>query len=201
MAVIEQRSTVQIVGEARTVKGAVERFIDTAPDVTLVSLHPRGLDGLEVVRAIHAAAPDAFIVLYAAEETDALYTALDVGASDFVLEQAGSDDLIRAITAGRRGVPARVKRALAARAARPALTAREIAVLELITSGHRLRAISATLRISDHTVKVYLKSAYSKLGVHGRAAAVAAALRSGVVRLAPQRHASSVSAFPVSRTA
>ena len=194
IAVIERDPGLRVVAEARTVKGAVERYTDTAPDITLVSLQPRGLDGLDVVRAIRRADPHARIVVYAKDETEAVYAALDAGAAGFVLQTAGSCDLVRAMTDihGRHGVPLDVRRKLEARGSQPTLTSREIEILEMLTQGHRIRAISTSLRISDHTVKVYVKSAYSKLGVHGRAAAVAEALRRGFVRLAADRLAPAV---------
>src|ERR1044071_764091 len=81
VAVIEREPGLRVVAEARTIKGAVERYTDTAPDVTLVSLQPRGLDGLDAVRAIRRADPHARIVVYAKDETEAVYAALDAGAA------------------------------------------------------------------------------------------------------------------------
>ena len=63
VAVIEREPGMRVVAEARTVKGAVERYTDTTPDVVVVSLQPRGLDGLDVVRAIRRADPHARIVV------------------------------------------------------------------------------------------------------------------------------------------
>jgi two-component system NarL family response regulator len=194
VAVIEREPGMRVIAEARTVKGAVERYTDTTPDVTLVSLPPCGLDGLEVIRAIRRVDPHARIVVYAKDETEAAYTALDAGAAAFVLESAAPCELVRVMADihGRHGVPLDVRRKLEARGGMPTLTSREIEILEMLTQGHRIRAISTSLRISDHTVKVYVKSAYSKLGVHGRAAAVAEALRRGFVRLAAERPAPNV---------
>jgi two-component system NarL family response regulator len=190
-AVLEQDPGLRVVAEARTVKGAVARVADAMPDVAVVGLHPRGLDGLEAVRAILRADPRTRVVVYARAETDGVYAALEAGASAFVLEQARSCDLMRVIREAHRrnGVHDEVKQKLEARGGRPSLTSREVEILGLLTQGLRTRAISATLHISDHTVKVYVKRAYSKLGVHGRAAAVTEALRRGVVRLASGRHA------------
>jgi DNA-binding NarL/FixJ family response regulator len=204
VAVLERAPGVRVVAEARTVKGAVERVADAMPDVILVSLQPRGLDGLDAIRAIRRVDPHARIVVYATEDSDAVYAAIHAGATGVLLESGGSPELIRVITEvhRRHGLPLDdVKRRLATRSALPTLTAREIEILELLTQGLRIRAISAALRISDHTVKVYVKSAYSKLGVHGRAAAVTEALRRGFVRLSAERHTPDVAHFPMTRTA
>jgi DNA-binding NarL/FixJ family response regulator len=196
IAVIEQASRMRVVAEARTVKGAVERFLDTKPDVTVVSLQPRGLDNLQAIREIRRIDPGARIAVYARSESEAVYAALEAGATGFVLESAMSVDLIRLISDvhARNGVlPDDLKTTLEGRGeGLPTLTCREVEILELFTQGFRTKAVAAALRISDHTVKVHMKSAYEKLGVHGRAAALTEALRRGFVRLAPGRQPSRV---------
>jgi DNA-binding CsgD family transcriptional regulator len=64
----------------------------------------------------------------------------------------------------------------------PALTARELEVLQLAAQGSSSREIAETLRISPATVKTHLEHIYSKFGTRGRAAAVAHALRAGLIR-------------------
>jgi DNA-binding NarL/FixJ family response regulator len=194
-AVLEQEGGVRVAAEARTVNGALDRFIDARPNVTLVGLHPRGLDGLETIRAIRRVDPRARLLVYAEDETDAVYLALEAGAAGFVLGDATGAELVRVITAvhGRNAaVLDDIKGKLGARGDLPTLTTREVELLELLTQGLRTKAIAATLRISDHTVKVHTKSVYEKLGVHGRAAALAEALRHGFVRLAADRQGPTV---------
>jgi len=55
--------------------------------------------------------------------------------------------------------------------------------LECFAEGLRTRDIAATLRVSDHTVRMHMKNIYAKLEVQGRAEALAVALRRGYVRL------------------
>ena len=191
VGVIQRERGLRIAAEARTVEGAVEAFTRVRPDVTLVSLHPRGLDCLQTIRAIRAVDRRARIVVYASEETEAVYLALDAGAAGFVVRDAVPADLIRVIveTQGRSAPPSKgLRRTRKARGGLPALTAREVELLALLTQGLRTKALAAALGISDHTVKVHLKSVYEKLGVHGRAAALAEGLRRGFVRLAARHH-------------
>jgi len=193
VAIIEQQPGLRVAAQARTVEGAIERFVESKPDVTLLSLQPRGLNYLQIVRGIRRVNPRARIVVYARDETEAVYLALDAGAAGFVLKDAGSADLIRVIREvhGRSGGHLDdIKSKLEARGDLPALTTREVELLDMLTQGLRTKAIAATLRISDHTVKVHMKSVYEKLGVHGRAAALAEALRWGFVRLASAPHES-----------
>jgi DNA-binding NarL/FixJ family response regulator len=195
VAVIEREHGLRVVAEARTASDAVKRFADEAPDVTLIGLRSRGLDSLETILGIRGVDPRAPIVVYARDATEAVYLALEAGAAGFVLEDSPSADFVRVITDvhDRNGALLDdIRRKLEARGGLPTLTTREIEVLELFTQGLRTKAISATLRISSHTVKVHMKSVYEKLGVQGRAAALAEALRHGFVRLPSVRHAPGV---------
>jgi two-component system, NarL family, response regulator len=188
VAVLEQDPGLRVVAEARTVRGGLEGFTRTRPDVTLVSLQTRGFDGLQAIRAIRRVDPGARIVVYATDETEAVYLALDAGAIAFVLKDTDAAHLRRVIAdaSGQNGVQDDLKQTVEARS-RPSLTSREVEILELMTQGLRTTAIGATLRISDHTVKAHMKSLYAKLDVHGRAEALAQAIRRGFVRLAADR--------------
>jgi len=189
-ALVERGPGLRVAGEARTVAGALECFSKTRPDVTLVSLHTRGLDGIQLIRAIRSLDPRARIVVYGTDETQAVYFALDAGAGGFIPKNAVSADLTRIITEvhGRNGMPPdEIRSARDARSGGPTLTTREVEILELLMQGHRTKAIAATLRISDHTVKAHTRSIYEKLGVQGRAAALTEALRRGFVRLAARQ--------------
>ena len=186
VAVLEREPGLRVAAQARTVKSAVERYADTRPDVTLVSLRPRGLDCLEAIRSIRRLDPRARIVVYAGSETDAVYLALGAGAAGFVVKSADAADLVRVITDVHVQDVALLdgfRSKLDARTVPPPLSSREVEILEMLTHGLRTKAISTALRISDHTVKVHMKRAYEKLGVHGRAAALAEALRLGFVRI------------------
>lgn len=191
VAIIDQQPGLRVTGQARTVKTALESFAETKPDVTVISLQPRGLNCLQIVRALRRADPRARIVVYARDESEAVYLALDAGAAGFVLKDAPSTDLVRVIREvhGRNGgLLDDFRGKLEARGGLTTLTTREVELLELLTQGLRTKAIAATLGISDHTVKVHIRSVYEKLGVHGRAAALAEALRRGFVRLASEPH-------------
>lgn len=63
------------------------------------------------------------------------------------------------------------------------LTRRELEILELVGGGLTSRQIGARLRLSHHTVDAHVESARAKLGVHNRAAAVAAVLTAGLIPL------------------
>ena len=186
VAILEQQPGLRVAGEARTLRGGIECFTQVRPDVTVLNLQTRRFDSLQVIRAFRLVDPCARIVVYAMDDTEAVYLALDAGATAFVLKDAGAAELVRVITEvhGRNEQFLEgIRSKLEARSALPALTTREVEILELLAEGLRIKAISATLRISDHTVKAHMRSVYEKLDVHGRAEALAEALRRGFARL------------------
>ena len=81
-----------------------------------------------------------------------------------------------------RGSPARLRARRAHGAEQPALTARELEILRLTAEGCSAPDIAGALALSTATVKTHLQHAYAKLGVSERAAAVATAIRRGLLR-------------------
>ena len=103
-----------------------------------------------------------------------------------MLKGSPSDELtrvIRNVHAGERPLHPDVQARLESRAARPALSQREIAVLDLVSQGQRNKEIAAQLSISEETVHVHLKHIFTKLDVHDRTAAVYVALRRGIIHI------------------
>jgi two-component system NarL family response regulator len=195
VAFLESERSLRFTAEGCAVTDAVDSYTQDRPDVTLVSMQPRGLDCLRTIRGIRRVDPRARIVVYAREHTESVCLALEAGAAGFLLESDAPADLVRVVLEvyGRNGaLPSDAGHRRGVRPEQPTLTAREVELLELLTLGHRTKAIAASLRLSDHTVKAHMKSVYEKLGVHGRAEALAEALRRGFVRLAASHHLSAV---------
>ena len=82
-----------------------------------------------------------------------------------------------------RSIPARIESLLACRAALPALTPREVTVLELIGKGLRNKEIAVALNIGEETAKQHVKRILSKLEVTDRTAAINVALRRGIIHI------------------
>jgi DNA-binding NarL/FixJ family response regulator len=103
-----------------------------------------------------------------------------------VLKDTLTKDLIgviRQVHAGERPLPAEIVARLKDRARGPALTAREVEVLELMARGLANREIGLALTISDQTVHAHAKNIFTKLEVGDRIAAVTSALRRGIIHL------------------
>ncbi|WP_243639914.1 DNA-binding response regulator [Streptacidiphilus pinicola] len=128
--------------------------------------------------------PPAVLVLSAYSSDPDIFAAIDVGAVGFLGKETDPEALLAGIRAAARGET--VLGAAAVRRVRgnaPTLSAREVEVLQLLGEGLPNRQIAARLYISEATAKGHLASIYSKLGVDTRGAAVAMAVREGLLRL------------------
>jgi DNA-binding NarL/FixJ family response regulator len=185
--IIQMEPGVTVVAEGATGEEAVERFTRHRPDVTLMDLQLRGMNGLQAIRQIRQLQHDARIVVLTMYEGDEnIYHALQAGAMGYLLKDSVPEDLIRVIREvhnGQRSIPPLVQERLAARSNQPSLTGREMEVLEHLAQGMRNKEIAAALSISEETTRVHIRGIFHKLNVHDRTAALAEALRRGLVRV------------------
>jgi two-component system NarL family response regulator len=176
-----------VVAEASTGEEAVALHAQHRPDVTLMDLQLPGISGIDAIRAIRERDPGARIVvltMYYGDED--VYRAFRAGAMAYVLKDAVLDDLVRVlhdVHQGKRVVPAEIAALLDARASQPSLTSREHQVLELLVTGKRNKEIAEVLGMSRDTARAHVKSIFQKFNVHDRTAAMAEALRRGIVHL------------------
>ena len=177
----------EVVAEASNGEHAVAQFLASRPDVTLMDLQLPVTSGPEAIRRIRQLDDCARIIaltMYRGDED--IHRAFEAGAMGYVLKDTISDDLIhviREVHAGRRVVAPDIQQALDERARHPALSLRERQVLELVAEGMRNKEIAAALGISTDTTGMHVKNIYTKLDVHDRTAAVAKAIRRGIIRI------------------
>jgi DNA-binding NarL/FixJ family response regulator len=177
----------EVVAEASNGEHAVAQFLASRPDVTLMDLQLPVTSGLDATRRIRQLDPSARIIvltMYRGDED--IHPAFEAGAMGYVMKDAISDDLIQAIRevhAGRRVVTPEIQQAFDERARLPTLSLREWQVLELLAEGMRNKEIAAALGISADTTGMHVKNIYTKLNVHDRTAAVAKAIRRGIIRI------------------
>ena len=176
-----------VVAEASNGVEAVEQFQRHKPDVTLMDLQLPSMNGHEAIKAIRRLQPDARVVvltMYFGDED--VYRAIEAGVMGYILKDTVPDDLIhviREVHAGRRSVPPEIEAVLDARAMQPSLTAREFQVLQLLATGKRNKEIASALGISADTTNAHVKSIFQKFNVHDRTAALAEAIRRGIIHI------------------
>jgi two-component system, NarL family, nitrate/nitrite response regulator NarL len=188
---IRQRSAFELVGEVAAGRAALDAIIELRPDVAVLDLPLPELDGDRVLRAVRRdGLPTRILFLCAGPTPDRAYRAIEDGAAGMLTKDASADQLCEAIGAAARGetilsrdvvdgVAHEIR--LRAGAGRIRLTERERAILRLIAGGHTLPAIARELHLARATVKTHVAHIYDKLDVGERAAAVAEAMRRGLL--------------------
>ena len=180
----------QIVGEARDGKEAVELARQLNPDVVLMDLLMPVMDGLHAIAAIRAEMPDVEVVaLTSVLEDNMIIDAIRAGAIGYLLKDTEAHELVRAIKAAAAGqvqlspeVAVRLLREV--RAPEPAveqLTERETDVLRQLALGMSNKEIAQTLFIGEQTVKSHVRHVLSKLGLPSRTQAALYAMRIGLI--------------------
>lgn len=186
-ALLEEEGGFAVAGEAADGERAVAAARELAPDVILMDLLMPGVDGLEALRRIRAADPEArVLVLTSAQDDRAVREAIDAGAVGFLFKDVSRRDLVRAVrdaAAGRPTLHPEAQRVLMKRPERSPLdelTPRERTVLELIAQGRSNRQIALRLELTEGTVKGYVSTILDKLGVQDRTGAALFAVRHGL---------------------
>lgn len=189
-SLLEHHPQFEVVGEAANSKETMEKIESIHPDIVLLDIRLPGISGIEVCEEISQKYPDVrVIILTSYAEDEMLFSAIRAGASGYVLKQIGGDDLIRAIEAVGRGealldpavtqrVFQEVRRAVKEEEASAFanLSQQEKHVLLLVSEGKTNREIAKALYLGEGTVRNYVSSILSKLGVSNRAEAAAYAV-------------------------
>ena len=186
-AIITSQPDMVMVAQASTGREAIQLFRQHRPDVTLMDVRMPDVSGIDAMSAILAEFADARIVMLTTFEGDVdIQRSLAAGARGYLLKNMPPKELVEAVRqvhAGRKRIPQEVAAQLAEHIADEALTVREIEVLLQVSGGNRNREIAEHLAISEETVKVHVKHIMEKLGASDRTAAVAIAVRRGIIQL------------------
>jgi DNA-binding NarL/FixJ family response regulator len=199
LTTVLRSAEVQVVGTAATGDEAVRIALELQPDVALMDVNMPGTDGIEATARLAEAAPHvAVVVLTMFDDDDSVFAAMQAGARGYVVKGAPTDEIKRAVEAAARGEAifgAAVARRLRdffdqrVRAgagdgvvAFPALTSRELDVLDQLAAGRDNTDIAARLFLSHKTVRNYVSSIFTKLQVAGRSEAIVKARDAGLGR-------------------
>lgn len=189
--VIRLRPELDLVAECPDGATALERIRTLRPEVAVLDLGMPGLDGMKVANAISRdRIPTRVLFVSAVAEGKAVYGAVAGGAGGYLTKDADRDAICDAISAVARGgtvIGTRVQGALAgeirtmAPPSRPHLTPREQEVLGMIARGLSAPEMADELILGATTVRSHIQSLYEKLNVADRGAAVASAMRLGLL--------------------
>jgi two-component system nitrate/nitrite response regulator NarL len=182
---------VEIVAEAEDGRSALAEIQQHEPDVALLDYKLPELDGVAVTHAVVREQLSTRVLLVSAfTDSGVVYKALETGAAGFVSKESRREQIVDAVLACSRGenvVPPDVAAGLVSEIRlrkqddTPALTPREQEILHLIAAGKSLPEIAKELYLGLTTVKTHVQHLYEKLGVSDRAAAVASAMRRGLI--------------------
>lgn len=189
-ALLEHHRGFEVIGEAGSAHEAIEKVEALKPDVVVMDIRLPGGSGIEACQHIADNFPNSKVIMLTSyAEDEMLFSAIRAGAAGYVLKQIGGEDLVKAIEAVGRGEalldPAVTQRIFlevrkAAKdeeaSAFSTLTQQEKHVLLLVSEGKTNREIAKALFLGEGTVRNYVSSILSKLGVSNRAEAAAYAV-------------------------
>jgi DNA-binding NarL/FixJ family response regulator len=174
----------EVVGQAANGVDAVTQAEELHADVVLMDLRMPEMGGVEAIKQLRKRTPSVHVIVLTTYDTDNdVLSAIEAGATGYLLKDAPREELIRAVRAAHRGesvLSPSVAGQLMGRARRPATDAispRELEVIKLIADGANNREAAAKLFVSEATIKTHLMHIFEKLGVRDRAAAVSEAYK------------------------
>ncbi|GHH80683.1 DNA-binding response regulator [Streptomyces sulfonofaciens] len=181
-----------VLGEAANGVEAVDLVARLDPDVVLMDLRMPGGGGVEAIKELSRRGARAKVLVLTTYDTDSdTLSAIEAGATGYLLKDAPRDELFTAVRAAAEGrtvlSPAIASRLVSVVRTPPqsqggeTLSSREREVLALVAKGTSNREIARVLFISEATVKTHLTHIYAKLGASDRAAAVAVAYDRGIL--------------------
>jgi DNA-binding NarL/FixJ family response regulator len=185
---LEDDSQIRVVGEASDGHDAVEAVEKLHPAVVVMDFALPSMNGAVAARHILKNNPEtAVLVLSMHSEASYVRTCLEAGARGYLLKNAMDLELVDAVkrvAAGERVMDPRLGALGEPGKAQPALTTRELEVLQLIVNGKSNKEIATVLGLSANTVAVHRANVMQTLGIHNTAELVVYAIREGLVSIA-----------------
>jgi DNA-binding NarL/FixJ family response regulator len=196
-SILDREKNVEVVGEAASGREAVELARSLAPDVVVMDVAMKDLNGIEATRQIRAECPGVKVIALSSHSDSRYVSAiLDAGACGYVLKANAYDDLRRAVEAARQGksyLCPEVTQAVVGASLRgtgsptdPASTSlspREREVLQLLAEGLTSPQIGKRLFVATTTVDTHRRNVMRKLGIHSVADLTKYAIREGLTSL------------------
>ena len=190
---LEDHEDIQVVAEASDGHEAIERVLETDPDVILLDISMPGMDGLDVTKQLKAIDPRVRILILTmhAEEQYAPRL-IKAGAMGYVTKHAAPEDLVKAINAvhaGRRFISPTLAENMAWRylgdeknlSPVECLSDRELQVLNLLAKGNSNQEVADFLHLSVKTIDTYRARVLEKLNLRNNAELTLFAVQNGLI--------------------
>ncbi len=197
---LEDVDWIEVVAEAGDVETAVKATADYQPDAVVMDIRLPGESGIEACATITQRWPHIKVVMLTSHgEDDLLFRAIQAGASGYVLKQVGSEPIIKALDAVRRGEalldPVVTQRVLnyvrqseqdRQASAFKTLSEREMGILALVSKGLSNKEIGNRLSLAEKTVRNHVSTILSKLSLSNRIEAATYAVRHHIEDYLPE---------------
>lgn len=186
VAAANEEPDIEVVAEVDDGRQVIDTFTANQVDVVVLDLRMPGMDGIEIIKALHGKSRDVRILMLSSySDSDDITRAMQEGASGYVVKGMPLKRVlegIRAVHAGEIYLPAEVQDRIRERT-NLNISSRELDVLKLIAQGKSNKEIASRLGIVEGTVKAHLARIFAKLGAVDRAHAIAFAIRRGLITL------------------
>jgi len=185
---LEDDAEIEVLGEASDGHDAVEAAARLHPAVVVMDFALPSMNGAVATRLILKDSPQtAVLMLSMHSEASFVRTCLEAGARGYLLKNAMDLELVAAVkqvAGGARVLDPRLGAVAESASAAPALSTRELEVLQLIVNGKSNKDIATVLGLSANTVAVHRANIMQTLGIHNTAELVVYAIREGLVSIA-----------------
>jgi NarL family two-component system response regulator LiaR len=192
-AYLSAQPDIEVVGEAADGKKGVELALELRPDIILMDLVMKEMDGIEATRQIIENWPEAKVIIVTSFlDDEKVYPALEAGATSYMLKTSKADEIANAVRAtyhgqsvlepevtGKMMVKMRQKQQ---HLPHEELTSREMEILMLMAEGKTNQDIADELYIALKTVKTHVSNILSKLNVQDRTQAVIYAFKHALIK-------------------
>lgn len=197
-ALLRSEPDIEVVGEASDGLEAIELAKRLIPDVVLMDIAMRNLNGIEATRQIKKLFSHMkVLVLTMYENEECIFQILKAGASGYLIKDSAMTDLVSAIRSIHQGdsylspsiskkvIEEYIQRAESGekRSLDDLLSSREREILQLISEGHSVPQIASLLCISKKTVEAHKTHIMEKLNIHDKVGLIKYAIRMGLTKL------------------
>jgi DNA-binding NarL/FixJ family response regulator len=189
---LDEQEQIEVVSQCSNGKQAIEKAEETEPDVVLMDSNISDCDSSKAIQQINESFPKVKVAMLTdSKSEDTLFSAIEAGATGYLVKEGKVVDLIKSIdliAEGKVVVSPPLARRLVAKVAKAKgtkvkndLSERETEILKLLAKGATNKEIAGTQFITENTAKVHLKNILQKLQLRNRQQAAAYAVQEGLV--------------------